>query len=116
MDTKIEAFGLYGTESIPQSSPDSEKVADKRAGTMRGGPPESDLGLSGDGDDLRKRIKTDYVIVKETDSLFKVIEKLHADNKALLALVVSDEKKVVGVITRDLITKALADYDELFYG
>jgi len=57
--------------------------------------------------------------VKETDTLFSIIEKLHNNNKAPLALIVSDKErisshKVVGVVTRELITKALEEYEELF--
>jgi CIC family chloride channel protein len=71
--------------------------------------------------EIKEMILKDFIVVNETDTLFSVIEKLHNNNKASLAIVVSDKKKtgshpVVGAITRDLITKALEEYEELFSG
>jgi chloride channel protein, CIC family len=125
MDTHIKIIGLSeaGRMSRYWANPGISYLIvqedDKLIGALPRESAEDDLAHQGGESDFKGRIMKDYVIVKETDTLFSVIEKLHNNNKAPLALIVSDKEKtgfhkVVGVITRELITKALEEYEELF--
>jgi chloride channel protein, CIC family len=125
MDTHIKIIGLSeaGRMSRYWANPGISYLIvqedDKLIGALPRESAEDDLAHQGGESDFKGRIMKDYVIVKETDTLFSVIEKLHNNNKAPLALIVSDKEKpgshtVVGVVTRELITKALEEYEELF--
>jgi CIC family chloride channel protein len=70
--------------------------------------------------DFKEKILKNFILVKDTDTVLRIIEKLQ-NCEASLAIVVSDKKntdshRVVGVITRDHITKVLEEYEELFSG
>jgi CIC family chloride channel protein len=125
MDTHIKRIGLSETGHTLQywANPEISYLIiqddDKIIGALPRESAEADSAEPEGGSDFKERIMKDYIIVKERDTLFSVIEKLHSNNKAPLALIVSDTKKtgphtVVGVVTRELITRALEEYEELF--
>ena len=127
MDTHIETIGLSEAGRILQywANPEISSLIvqedDKLIGVLPRASAEADLAQSRGEPYFKERIMKDYVMVKDTDTLFKIIETLHNNNKAPLALIVTDKKKtasqkVVGVVTRELITRALEEYEELFSG
>ncbi len=127
MDTHIETIVLSETGGISRywANPEISYLIVQEDNKLIGALPrdltEAALAQSVGEPDFKERIVKDYVIVKETDTLFSVIEKLYCNNKATLALIVSNKEKtgshkVVGVVTRELITRALEEYEELFLG
>ncbi|HAM51910.1 MAG TPA: chloride channel protein [Nitrospiraceae bacterium] len=125
MDTHIGTIGLSETGHIARYVSNSEishlivQEDDKIIGAL---PRESVENRQEEtAFNLKEKILKDFVVANETDTLFNVIEKLHRNNKASLAIVVSDKKKtdsrrVAGVITRDHLTRILEEYEELFSG
>ncbi|MGO9417204.1 MAG: chloride channel protein [Syntrophobacteraceae bacterium] len=127
MDSHIETIGLSEMDAIPRYFANPEisylivQEGDELIGALPRESAKADPAQPGGDQDFKERIIKDCVIVRDTDTLFRVIEKLHSNNKVSLALIVSDNRKagsykVVGVVTRGLITKALEDYEELFSG
>lgn len=125
MDTHFETISLSETDHLARywANPEISYLVvmedDKLIGALPRESAEADSNERKGEQDFKERIMKDYVIVKEPDTLFKVIEKLHSNNKASLALIVSGTKKtgshkVVGVVTRERITGTLEEYEELF--
>jgi CIC family chloride channel protein len=127
MDTHIGKMRLPETDSIPGdlANPEIKYLIvyddDKISGALSKGPEIERAVKSESKSDFEKNISKEFIVAKETDTLFSVIKKLHDNINASIVLVMSDRKKtdshkVVGVITRDSITKALEEYEELFSG
>lgn len=125
MDTHFETISPSETDHLSRNwaNPDISYLIvredDKLLGALQRGVRAEDSPKPENDPGFKERIMKDYVIVNEGETLFSIIEKLHSNNKASIALIVSDTEKtdphtVVGVVTRETITRALEEYEELF--